>query len=65
MPQITLTLPDMHCDGCIRAITRVAQKQDAAATVTADLPARRVTLSGALDEPALRAALAKAGFPAG
>jgi Cu+-exporting ATPase len=62
MNQITLTLPGMHCDGCVRSITRLAQKQDPQAAVTADVPARRATFSGALDEAVLRAALAKAGY---
>ena len=62
MTQINLTLPEMHCDGCVRAITRLAQKQDPDARVSADLPARLASFSGKLDEAVLRAALAKSGY---
>jgi copper chaperone len=62
MTEINLTLPEMHCDGCVRAITRLAQKQDPQAQVAADLPSRKVRFTGALDEAVLRAALAKAGY---
>ena len=50
MTQINLTIPDMHCNGCLRAITRLAQKLDPQAQVSADLPARQASFTGALDE---------------
>ncbi|NCY24525.1 MAG: copper chaperone [Alphaproteobacteria bacterium] len=65
MTQINLTIPDMHCNGCLRAITRLAQKLDPQAQVSADLPTRRASFTGALDEAALRAALARAGYQPG
>lgn len=65
MTQINLTLPAMHCDGCVRAITKVAQKLDPAAVVQAELATHAASFTGALDEAALRAALARAGFPPG
>jgi copper chaperone CopZ len=55
----------MHCNGCLRAITRLAQKLDPQAQVSADLPTRRASFTGALDEAALRAALARAGYQPG
>jgi copper chaperone CopZ len=55
----------MHCNGCLRAITRLAQKLDPQAQVSADLPARQASFIGALDEAVLRAALAKAGYQPG
>lgn len=65
MTQIDLILPAMHCDGCVRAVTKVAQKLDPAAVVKAELATHAASFSGALDEAALRAALARAGFPPG
>jgi copper chaperone len=65
MTQINLTLPDMHCDGCLRAITRLAQKLDPQVRVSADLPARQASFIGTLDEAVLRAALARAGYQPG
>jgi len=65
MTQINLTLPAMHCDGCIRAITAVARRLDPDATVSTELATHAARFSGQLDEPALRAALTRAGFPPG
>jgi len=63
MASITLSLPDMHCEGCVGAVTSIARRLDPGCQVDADLPARRVTVSGALEAAALRQALAKGGFP--
>lgn len=63
MSSITLTLPDMHCDGCIGAVTRIAQRLDPAARVSAELADRSMTVAGRVEEAALRGALARAGFP--
>lgn len=64
MEHIILTLPAMHCDGCVGAVTRVARRLGFT-KVAADLATGRVVFDGGGDEPALRAALTKAGFPPG
>ena len=55
-------VPDMSCEGCVRAITRAVQGIDAEAGVSADLPAHRVRITS--DHPAaeLEAAIRDAGF---
>lgn len=63
MASISLTLPDMHCQGCVGAVGRIVQRLDPAARLSADLAASRVEVEGHIDEAALRAALAKGGFP--
>ena len=63
MPSITLTLPDMHCGGCVSTVTRIAQRLDPAAQLTTDLQSRTVQVDGRLAEDALRAALIRGGFP--
>lgn len=59
-----LTIPAMTCGGCVRAVTKAIRDVSPEARVEADVPRRRVTVSGAADLAAVRAALAAAGFPA-
>lgn len=59
-----LSVPDMHCGGCAKGVTRAVTTVDETATVTADLPTREVTIATCADEKEILAALAKAGFPA-
>lgn len=58
----TFTLPDMSCGGCVQSITRAAQSVDAAATVQADLPQHKVTVTSDQPREALARAIADAGF---
>jgi copper chaperone len=61
-------VPDMHCDGCVRSITRAIQGVDPAAEVNADLDARTIAIASGSDSAALQAAIEEAGFtvrPAG
>ncbi len=58
MTQI-FTIPDMDCGGCVRAITDAVHKQDAAATLEADLATKRVQINGTGD---FAAAIESAGF---
>ena len=58
MTQI-FTIPDMDCGACVRAITEAVYRQDAAATVQADLATKRVQVSGEGD---FAAAIEHAGF---
>ncbi len=59
---LTLHIPDMTCGGCLAGIERVVKKLDATATISADLPAHRVSIQSAAQTPALIAAIEAAGF---
>ena len=55
-------VPDMHCDGCVRAIAAAVRAVAPAATVATDLQRQEVRISGAADAEALGQALREAGF---
>ena len=59
---ITLTINDMTCGGCVASISRVVKNLDAAATVTADVAAKRVTVETNKDASTVIAAISEAGF---
>lgn len=59
-----LSIPDMHCGGCVRGVTRAVEKVDGSATVTPDLEAREATIQTGASEADILAALQQAGFPA-
>ena len=61
---IRFQVPDMHCGGCVRRVTKAVQSVDPAARVEADVPSREVRVEGSADPAALMAALAEAGYPA-
>jgi copper chaperone len=56
------TIPDMDCGGCVSAITRAIQAQDASATVTANLETHVVEIASTLSSDTLAAAIDAAGF---
>jgi copper chaperone len=64
MTMIRFQVPDMHCGGCIRWVTKAIQSVDPAAKVEADAPSREVVVYSAADPAVLMAALAEAGYPA-
>jgi copper chaperone len=55
-------VPDMTCDGCVRAVTNAVQAVDGAAVVKADLTTKRVVIDSSADAPALAEAVRDAGF---
>jgi copper chaperone CopZ len=62
---ITYTVSDMSCAHCERAVTAEVSALPGVAAVSVDLPSRSVVVSGdALDDHALRAAIAGAGYEA-
>ena len=61
---LRLQIPKMHCDNCAGRVTRAIQTVDQGATVSPDLSTRNITVATSADEDAIRAALAKAGYPA-
>lgn len=60
---LTLTLPDMSCSHCERAVKEAVASVAPSAAVHVNLATHRVTVEGA-DEAPVRAALEEAGYPA-
>jgi len=52
----------MTCGGCARGVTKAVHGVDAAATVTADPPTRRVDVTTNASRDQIVAALTEAGF---
>jgi copper chaperone len=59
---LTFLVPEMHCDGCIRSLTKAVQALDENATLTADLQARRVTVQTSAASATVVEAFEDAGF---
>jgi copper chaperone len=59
---LTFHVPEMHCDGCIRSLTKAVQALDQNATLTADLPSRRVTVQTSAPGASVAEAFEDAGF---
>lgn len=57
-------VPDMSCGHCAGVITKTVKALDANATVSVDLPAKKVTVQTTQDRATVAAALAAAGYPA-
>jgi copper chaperone len=51
------TVPDMHCDGCVRAITGAIRGVDAAADLRIDLATHLVEIRSSQPDAALEAAI--------
>lgn len=58
-----LTIPDMSCGHCVKAITESIKTLDAAATVSTDLENKTVSVQSALTDADIRQALTQAGYP--
>ncbi len=59
---IEITLNDMTCGHCVKAITDAARSVDAAAAVEADLATKRVRIDTTATRERLVAALVEAGY---
>ena len=59
---ISLTINDMTCGGCVASITRVIKALDPAATVDANVEARRVNIASPLASDTVVAAITQAGY---
>lgn len=60
---VTYSVPEMSCDHCKAAVTAAVTDVSGVESVDVDLEAKRVTVTGAaLDDGALRAAIAEAGY---
>ncbi len=63
--RIAFTVPDMSCGHCRIAVTSELQQVEGVEAVDVDLGAKLVTVrGGSLDDAALRAAIAEAGYEA-
>jgi copper chaperone len=60
---IELTLPDMTCGHCVKAVTQTVQQVDAAAQVHIDLPTHKVQIESGQPAELFKAALADEGYP--
>jgi copper chaperone CopZ len=62
---ITYTVPDMSCSHCEAAVTEELERVTGVESVDVDLSTKLVTVAGdPLDDAALRAAIADAGYEA-
>ncbi len=61
---LRLHVPNMTCGGCAKSVTRALQSVDPQARIETDPPGREVRIESAVDESALLAVLAEAGYPA-
>lgn len=55
-------VPDIHCDGCVRALTGAVRDLDDKATVQADLETKRVQVETTASDEAVADAIREAGF---
>ncbi len=64
MSEILLSVPDMSCDHCVRAISSEVAVVPGVETVDVQLAAKTVRVTGAASEDAIRAAVVEAGYQA-
>ena len=60
--KIELMVSGMTCEGCVAAVTRIVKKADPQASVTIDLASGKVDITSLIEQPALSAAIEKAGY---
>jgi copper chaperone len=63
MPMIEMTLPDLSCGHCVRAVTETVRRLDGAAKVDIDLATKCVRIESQLSREQLAAALSAEGYP--
>ncbi len=64
MTEILLTVPDMSCDHCVRAISSEVSVVSGVETVDVRLDRKTLRVTGTADESAVRAAVVEAGYEA-
>ena len=62
MTNLTYDVPGVNCGHCRTAIETSVSKVDGVEHVDVDIEAKRVTVSGAADDAAVRAAIDDAGY---
>ena len=58
----TYAVAGMTCEHCVRSVTEEVSEVPGVTAVDVDLAAGRVTVTGAADDAAIRAAVAEAGY---
>lgn len=61
---VEVTVPDMTCGSCVRAITKAVQSADPQAKVDVSLSGKRVRVETALSREQVEQQIAQAGFSA-
>ena len=61
---LTLSVPDMSCGHCVKAITDAVKEVDTAATVSTDLATRAVRIETLAESAKILKSLDDAGYPA-
>lgn len=56
-------IPDMSCGHCASAITQALKQLDASASISIDLPAKKITVQTTENRQTVAAALTEAGYP--
>ena len=65
MSELTYNVPAMHCASCEATITEELEELPNVASVEVDLDTKQVVVRGeTLDDAAIRAAIAEAGYQA-
>ena len=65
MDELTYTVPGMSCAHCVHAVSTEVEALGGVESVAVDLDTKRVVVRGPdLDDAAIRAALAEAGYKA-
>ncbi len=62
--KLQFKVPEMTCSGCVSNITKAIKTVDANAIVQGDPQTKIVLVETKSPEPAIKAALAEAGYPA-
>ncbi len=64
--RVTYSVPGMHCEHCVRAVSEELSAVPGVEDVDVDLGTKQVTVMGTdLDDARLRAAIAEAGYEVG
>ncbi len=58
----TFRVPDIHCDGCVRALTSAVRELDGAAILHADLDTKLVRIETTAADAAVADSIRDAGF---
>lgn len=56
-------IPNMTCGHCTSAVTKTLQQLDASASVSIDLPTKKVTVQTTQNRQTVADALTEAGYP--
>ena len=62
--KIQLTVPGISCGGCVSTVTQAIKATDATATIQGDPKTKIVLVETQSSESKIKAAIAKAGYPA-